>query len=383
MVILNAHLIPVESQEIPCGFLRWEQGIIRELGPMEEYVPQPGEEQLDAGGKLLLPGLIDSHSHVGMWEDGLGLEGDDGNEECDPCTPHLRAIDAVNPYERGFETALRSGITTLVTGPGSANPIAGQMCALKTAGRCVDEMVVSHPLAIKMALGENPKMTYHEKDSGPITRMATAAVIREQLYKAKRYLSDLKRARENEDCDLPEYDIRCEALLPLLEHKIDAHIHAHRADDIMTAVRLAEEFDFSLVIVHGTEGYLIPDLLRESRITGVITGPVLSTRTKPELARAVYENSARLADAGILTTVCTDHPEVPVDMLAPSSLLAMEGDRRRALRAITIDAAKILHLEHRLGSLAPGKDADFTLWSGDPFAVGIRPEAVFLGGIHR
>ena len=243
MRIKNAVLHTMEGIDYENGWLTAENGVITGLGPMGVCPEKPGEVWLDLDGAHVYPGFIDAHTHLGMWEDGLGFEGDDGNEETDPLTPQLRAIDALNPMDHCFQEALEAGVTTVVTGPGSANPIGGQMAAVKTYGRCIDKMIVKAPLAMKMALGENPKTVYHGKSQAPVTRMATAALIREQLYKALRYLDDLEKSRAEEEFDPPEYDAKCEALLPLLRGEIQAHIHCHRADDIFTAIRIGEEFN--------------------------------------------------------------------------------------------------------------------------------------------
>ena len=238
MLIIHAHLHTMAGADIADGYLRTEGNQIAELGGMP-VEPKPGEEVIDAQGAGLYPGFVDAHTHLGMWEDGLTFEGDDGNEETDPVTPQLRAIDAINPVDRCFQEALHAGVTTVVTGPGSANAIGGQMAAVKTYGSCIDHMIVKAPFAIKMALGENPKSVYHGKNQAPSTRMSTAALIREQLYKAKRYQEEMERAEKDEDFDMPEFDMKCEALLPALRREIQVHFHAHRADDIFTAVRIA------------------------------------------------------------------------------------------------------------------------------------------------
>ena len=258
MLIVNARLYTMAGTYIENGYLRTEGTVIAELGPMPADA-KPNEEVIDAQGAALYPGFVDAHTHLGMWEDGLTFEGDDGNEETDPVTPQLRAIDAINPVDRCFREALGAGITTVVTGPGSANAIGGQMAAIKTYGNCIDRMIVKAPFAIKMALGENPKTVYHGKNQTPSTRMATTALIREQLYKAKRYQEELERAEKDEDFDRPEFDIKCEALLPALRREIQVHFHAHRADDIFTAVRIAKEFQLAYVVIHGTESHVIVD----------------------------------------------------------------------------------------------------------------------------
>ena len=379
MLIINADIRTMAGDVYRKGYIHFADGKITSVGPMAEC-PED-RECFDAGGAIAIPGLVDAHCHIGMWEDGMGFEGDDGNEDTDPSTPHLRGIDGVNPFDRSFAEALDYGVTTVVTGPGSANPIAGQMCALKTAGHRVDRMILREPLAIKMAMGENPKTTYHAKTQTPVTRMGIAAIIREQLAKAKKYQEQLNDAAEDAELDEPEYDAKCEALLPLLEGKIKAHIHAHRADDIFTAIRIAKEFGFGYVIVHGTEGYLVADeLLGEG--TQVIAGPLFGTRSKPELSNSNVSGVGRLAAAGVPVAISTDHPEVPCHYLLMSAQLAAhEGmDADAALRAVTIEAARICGLDDRVGSLEAGKDADILLFGEEPMQTYKKPLAVFLDG---
>ncbi|MEG2597359.1 MAG: amidohydrolase, partial [Oscillospiraceae bacterium] len=264
MLIINANIKTMEENDYKNGYIQVLDGKIAAVGNMENV---PSDEEIyDAKRKHLYPGFIDAHCHLGMWEDSIGFEGDDGNEETDPITPHLRAIDAINPLDRTFEEAVRGGITTVLTGPGSANPIGGQWLAMKTKGRRIDNMVLNAAIGMKFALGENPKNVYNEKNLSPNTRMATAALIREQLKKAERYLADLRRAEDDEDCDNPEFDMKCEALIPVLKREQKAFFHAHRADDIFTAIRIAKEFSLDLVICHGTEGHLIADFLKEENI---------------------------------------------------------------------------------------------------------------------
>lgn len=381
MKLKNAVLHTMEGIDYENGWMTVENGVITGLGPMGICPQQPGEEWLDLDGAHIYPGFIDAHTHLGMWEDGLTFEGDDGNEETDPITPQLRAIDALNPMDRCFREALESGVTTVITGPGSANPIGGQLAAIKTAGRCIDKMIVKAPVAMKMALGENPKTVYHGKNQTPVTRMATAALIREQLRKAERYLDDTERALAEEDFDPPEYDIKCEALLPLLRREIPAHIHCHRADDIFTAIRIAEEFQLDYVIVHGTEGHLITEELAEKKAR-VLSGPILCDRSKPELRNLTPACPGKLTEAGIQTALITDHPVIPIQYLPLCAGLAVrEGmDPEMALRAITIEPARICGLDERLGSLAVGKDADFSVFRQNPLTIAAKPEKVFVSG---
>ena len=365
-------------------YLTVEGSHIAAIGPMSDC-PAEGES-LDCQGYTAYPGFIDGHSHLGMFDDSIGAEGDDGNESTDPITPQLRGIDSVYAMDRGFADALAAGVTTVVTGPGSANAIAGTFCAIKTYGRIVDEMVIQSPVAMKMAFGENPKGIYGDKSDTPSTRMATAALVREQLFKAQRYLQALEKAAEDPDADEPEFDMKCEALLPVLRRELPVHIHAHRADDIATAVRICHEFDLRYVLVHATEGHLIADYLAKENIS-VICGPMINHRSKPELAGFVMDSPTQLAQAGIPISICTDHPEIPQDLLAVSAgLCVREGlPWQKAMEAITWVPAVQAGIENRVGSLAPGLDADLVLFDTDPLTLEARPALVMINGqiVHK
>ena len=381
MLIVNGTVHTMDGLTIPNGYVAVSGSKIAKVGPMEECPDFWEGETIDAGQGHILPGFVDAHSHLGMFGDALGFEGDDGNESTDPCTPHLRAIDAINPLDRCFEEAREAGVTTVVTGPGSANPISGQLAAIKTAGRWVDAMVVKAPAAMKLALGENPKMAYNERHETPVTRMATAAIIRENLRKALEYGEKLDRAAADEEEDKPDYDAKLEALLPVVRGELPVHIHAHRADDIATGVRIAKEFGLKCVIVHGTEAHLIPELLEQEGIP-VITGPCLGDRSKPELANMTLESPAVLTLRGVRTAICTDHPEVPIQYLPLCAALAVKGgmNPEAALAAITINPARIAGIDDRVGSLTPGKDADIVVMSGHPINLLSRVRAVYIEG---
>ena len=377
MLLYNAGIFTACSGFIKNGYVLIKGKKIIDVGSME-FCPND-ERKLNLSGYTVYPGFIDAHCHLGMWSDGAGFEGDDGNEDTDPATPQLRSIDAVNPNDNSFKEALFAGITSVVTGPGSANPVAGQMVAMKTYGSRIDDMVIKAPMAMKFALGENPKNTYHSKDETPTTRMATAAIIREQLLKAERYLRDTNSA-ENEE-DEPEFDIKSSVLTDVLERKMQAHFHAHRNDDIFTAIRIAKEFGLNAVLIHCTEGHLSPEKLANEHIPAII-GPIIGARTKPELANQRDFNAAVLKKAGVEVAICTDHPEVPIKYLALSAAIAVrEGmDHDDAIRAITSVPAKILGLEKLIGSVAPGLDADLVIFKGDPLSVYEKPVAIIAGG---
>lgn len=387
MVITNVKIMTMSDKDYENGYVRFENGVFTEIGDMADYV-YALDEVVDGNGLSLYPGFIDAHCHIGMWDDGLTFEGDDGNEDTDPSTPHLRAIDSINAMDRCFEDAVKAGVTSVCTGVGSANPIGGSFIIMKTWGsKRVDKLIVQSPAAIKFALGENPKNTYNDRDESPVTRMATAAVIREQLMKAKRYLADKKEYERlkgtDDEVSEPDFDIKCEALLPLFaeENKLKAHFHCHRADDIFTAIRISKEFDLDYVLIHCTDGGVIADELAED-CPAVVTGPLFGDRGKPELRNHDITTPKVLSENGIKCAICTDHPETPIQYLPLTAALAVRGglSRDEALRGITVYAAETLGLSDSLGSIAVGKQADFSLFNGDPLDLTVTPEMVFVGG---
>ncbi len=375
LLIKNARLLTMTGKDFENGYITVDEGKITALGgdraEAERLEAAGCTEVIDAKGCYTLPGFIDAHCHVGMWEDGVGFEGDDGNEMTDPVTPHLRAIDAVYHADRAFVEAREGGVTTVVTGPGSANVIGGQFAALKTYGRSVEDMLLKEPVAMKVAFGENPKTVYHEKRQSPMTRMATAAILRESLMKAREYkhmLDDYER--DSEEHDKPDYDMKLEALLKVLNGEIPVKAHAHRADDILTALRIAKEFGLKITIEHCTEGHLITDILFEENAYA-ITGPFMTDRSKIELKNQSVKAPGILSKAGIKTAIMTDHPCTPVQYLPLCAAVAVkEGmDEYEALKAITINAAEITGIEDRVGSLAVGKDADIIIMDGPPLEL--------------
>jgi len=380
-VITNANIITSgdDFREF-CGYLRFEGEKIVDLAP-GKYTPDGTEEEIiDAKGSYLLPGLIDAHTHLGSYGDALGFESDDINDINDPCSPHLSAKDSVNPMDRCFEEARNGGVTSVLTGPGSANPLAGSFIALKTSGKRIDKMIIKSPCSMKMALGENPKMSYHDKDETPETRMATAAIIRENLKKAERYMKSITVAEED-DSDPPEYDAKYEALLPVLRKEIPLHIHAHRADDIFTGIRIAKEFGLDYALVHCTEGHLITDELAEEN-PKIMSGPFLGDRSKPELKELSPKTPGILEKAGLEVSIITDHPVIPVQYLMLCASLAVKNGmtRRGAIKAVTINPARIAGLQDRIGSLEPGKDADLVLYTRDPLDIFAEITHVFING---
>jgi imidazolonepropionase-like amidohydrolase len=383
LYIKNAKIITMTHTDYESGFICCLDGKIKAIGNMSN-MPAPGETDtvIDVNGMVVMPGLVDSHSHAGLMEDSVGFEGDDVNEMNDPVTPHLRAIDGVYHADRAFEEARSYGVTTVVTGPGSANVIGGQFAALKTYGRTVDEMVIKAPCAMKIAFGENPKTVYHEKHQLPSTRMTTAAVLREQLFKAKEYMEAWDEYEsDKEENDKPEFDMKLNALIPVIKGELVVKAHAHRADDILTAVRIAREFDLDITLDHCTEGWLIADILKEYGYD-VILGPILTDRSKIELKNQTLKAPGILANAGVNVSIMSDHPCVPSQHLMLCAALAVrEGmSEKDALKSITINAAKAVRLNDRIGSLEVGKDADVVVYTSHPFDYMSKVKMTFING---
>lgn len=386
MIIKNARVYTMaQDKVIENGYVKISGDVIVEVGKMEDFSKSSTTEEIvDANGKWLLPGFIDAHTHLGMYEDGLRSEGDDLNEVTDPCTPHLRSIDAINPIDRTFKEALAAGITTVATGPGSANPISGQFSIIKTHGKRIDNMIIKAPASMKFALGENPKSCYGSKNETPETRMATAAIIRENLKKAQKHLEkklEAQNASEEDAKDEPDFDAKSEALIPVINGEISAHFHAHRADDIFTAIRISSEFNLKYVLVHCTEGHLIAQELAKEGACAVV-GPIISDRSKPELRNLELKNAKVLYDAGVLFALTTDHPVAPLQYLPYCAALAVKGglDYYEALKAITINPAIILGIDNLVGSIEAGKRADLVLYDGNPLEILNNVEIVIVGG---
>lgn len=361
MVIINGKIFPMEGENIDCGYIRTKGKVIEEIGSMENFKERKEEKILDVNGAWVLPGLIESHAHIGITEEKWGAIGDDCNEETNPLTPTLRAIDAVNPMDQAFHDAIKAGITSVMTGPGSSNVVGGQFVFMKTQGRCVDNMAIKSPAAIKVAFGENPKTTYGNQNILPSTRMGTAALLRKVLFEAVQY------KRDKEEGKLDKDDFEMEPWIPVLNKEIPLKAHAHRADDILTAIRIAKEFDLDITIDHGTEGHLIVDEIKESGFP-VIVGTDLTSRSKLEVQNMDFKTNKVIHDADILFSITTDHPVALVQYLPICAGLAVrEGlPMDVALKAITINAAKICRVEDRVGSLKEGKDADIVVFSANP-----------------
>jgi Imidazolonepropionase and related amidohydrolases len=366
ILIKNGKIITMTGVNYENGCILINNGKIIEIG--NNINPQQGTDVIDAKGGWVLPGLIDAHCHIGLMEEDIGVEGMDVNEATDPITPHMRAIDGINPLDPSFEEAVKAGITTVMSGPGSTNVIGGQFVVMKTKGVSIDEMVIEEPAAVKIAFGENPKRIYKIKNKMPMTRMGTAALLRETLTKAKIYKIKKDAAKVNGDNF--DIDIKMEALIPVLDKKIPFKVHAHRADDLLTAIRIAKEFDVSLTLDHCTEGQLIIEQIKNSGVP-VILGPTMSFRSKVETKNKSFNTAKILNEAGIKFAIMTDHPVIPIEYLPISvGLLVRAGlNMEEGLKAITINAAEILGIEHRIGSIEKGKDADIAIYDGNPMEI--------------
>jgi len=377
VAITGGYVVPVDGDPIEGGTVLVQDGKIVAVGA-EVEIPD-GVEVVDAAGSWVLPGFVEAHGHMGVHEEGEGWAGQDTNEMTDPNGARMRALDAINPDDLGFRDALSGGVTTANVKPGSGNPIGGQTVALKMWGRTVDEMLIREPVCVKSALGENPKRVYGDQKKLPSTRQGVAAVIRDAFTKAQ----DYKARREHASAEGKPFDRdnTLEVLVRVLDREIPWAQHCHRADDIATALRLADEFGYRLVVNHGTEGHKIADLLAEKGIP-VVIGPLFTTRSKVELRERSLRNPGILERAGVELAITTDHPVIPIHFLVHQVTLAVkEGlERSTALRTITTTPAKILGLDDRVGSLKPGLDGDVVIWSGDPLDVLSRALRVFVQG---
>jgi len=395
IAIVDGKVMTVTQGTLEKGTVLVEGGRIVAVG---EEVEIPEDAQIyDATGKVVMPGLIDAHCHVGIFPDGIGWEYSDGNEMTDPITPHLRALDAVHPEDPAFKDLVTAGVTTVLTGPGSANLIGGQWVCLKTAPKAsVEQMVLLEPAGMKMALGENPKRVYGEQKKLPSTRMGNAAALRAALVDAQNYLEKWRRYEadlgqyeakaEAGDADaespkLPERDLKLDALGKVLRREMRARVHAHRADDMLTAIRIAEEFKLDLTLEHATEGYKIADILAAKGIP-VTAGPILFSRVKYELKDMTPKNPGALTRAGVKVAIQTDETSATKYLAINAALAVREGmPEEAALEAITINAAEIIGVADRVGSLEVGKDADIVVFDGHPFDYRTVPELVLVDGL--
>ncbi|MFI7050348.1 amidohydrolase [Streptosporangium sandarakinum] len=379
VAITGGYVVPVDGEPIDGGTVLIQDGKITAVGPAAEVAVPEGVTTVDAGGSWVLPGFVEAHAHLGVHEEAEGWAGQDTNEMTDPVGARMRALDAINPADLGFADALSGGVTTAVVKPGSGNPIGGQTVAVKCWGRTVDEMLVRQPVSVKSALGENPKRVYGDQKKLPSTRQGVAAVIRDAFTRAQDYRARREHAAAE---DKPfDRDGTLEVLVRVLDGELPWCQHTHRADDIATALRLADEFGYRVILNHGTEGHLLADLIAEREVP-VIIGPLFTSRSKVELRQRSLRNPGILARAGVELAITTDHPVVPIHFLVHQATLAVkEGlDREAALRSITVNPARIMGLDDRVGSLRPGLDGDVVIWSGDPLDVMSRALRVFVQG---
>jgi imidazolonepropionase-like amidohydrolase len=397
IALVNGRVLTITQGVLDPGTVLIEGGRIVAVG--EELDLPEDAERYDATGKTVMPGLIDAHCHVGLFPDGIGWEYADGNEMTDPITPHLRALDAVHPETDVFQELVEAGVTTVLTGPGSGNLIGGQWVCLKTAPKPrVEDMVLMEPAGMKMALGENPRRVYGEQKKMPSTRMGNAALIRAALVDAQNYLDKWARY-EQEQAEYqakieageeslgavdapkrPERDLKLEALGKVLRREMKARVHAHRADDMLTAIRIAEEFNLDLTLEHATEGYKIAETLATKGIP-VTAGPILFSRVKYELKEMTPKNPGLMAKAGVKVAIQTDEMSAVKYLTINAALAVREGmAEEEALKSITLHAAEIIGIDDLVGSLEAGKDADIVVFDGHPLDYRTRVDLVLVNG---
>jgi imidazolonepropionase-like amidohydrolase len=388
ILIKNALLVSMEDINYEKKDILVEGKLIHSIGHFNE-ADYPKAQVIDALGRFVTPGIVDPHCHIGIFEEAIGFEGSDGNEMTNPIFPELRAIDAIKPQDVAFQEALEAGVTCVATGPGSGNVIGGLFCVLKTVGKTIDDMIVVSESSIKMALGENPKRVYSGKNQTPSTRMASAALMRDALIKAKDYLAKKEKYEldivNGKDVAKPEYNMKWESLCRVY-NGFPVKIHAHQQDDIVTAIRIIEEFGLNATIEHATEGHLIVDYLKAHK-TRVIIGPTLGSKSKYELRNKTFKSAKILKDANIPFAIMTDHPVIHLaNALTQVAIFVREGlSELDGLKAVTIDAAKINGVDHLVGSIKEGKDADIVIWDGHPFHYLTKTAMVMVNGnvVHQ
>ena len=376
LLIKNGHIKPMVGVDLENGcVLIGDDGKIAAVAA--EIAAPEGCTVIDAEGRLVTPGLVEAHCHIGLDNQAMGWEGKDYNERIDPVTPHLRAIDSINPMDEALASAIRGGVTSACTGPGSANVVGGTFAAIKLYGKRVDKMIIKEPVAMKCAFGENPKRVYgKENKKTPVTRMAIAGLLRELLFKTRRYMED-KEAGKN-----PAFDMKLESMIPVMKGEIPLKCHAHRADDILTAIRIAKEFGVKLTLDHCTDGALIADELAEENVCAFV-GPSLGSKTKIELRNKSFTTPAVLHKAGVPISIITDNPVIPQCYLAMCAGMAVSSglDYEEGWRAVTINPAVQTGIGDRVGSLEPGKDADVVIWTGDPLTtLGVESHMTIVDG---
>ncbi len=379
LAIVNAEIVPVVGDPISGGTILVDGGKIVAMGKDPEV---PSDARIiDATGRTVTPGIVEAHAHVGISEQGLGSEGSDHNETTDPVTPHMRAIDGINPRDDAFREFREAGITTALVPPGSANLVGGTALVLKCAGEIVDDMVILDPAGMKAALGENPKGAYGKRQNkAPATRMGSAALLREALFAAKEY-ADKRESAEGGDGDPPSYNAKHEAMIPVIRGEMPLRIHCHRADDIVTAVRISEEFELDYTLEHVTEGQYVVDLLAEHEVRCAV-GPTLQHGSKVENRERDFRAPLALAEAGVPMCFTTDHPVIAGQFLPLTAGIAVSWgmDYDLALRAITLASAEHAGVADRVGSLEVGKDADLVIWSGDPLDYTTFADVTIIDG---
>ena len=383
-LIKNAKILTMAEKDYEQGDILIEDGVIKSIG---ECVEAPADcEVYDAKGMWALPGFVEAHCHAGVYEEKIGWEGLDGNEIVNPIAPQLRALDAINPEDPALKEAYEHGITTVCTGPGSANVIGGQFVAMKTYGRRVDDMIIKEPLAVKAALGENPKRCYGNMKKSPSTRMATASLLRQALIDAQEYKKKIDTADVDDKAKAPQRDLGKEMLVDVIDGKVDMKIHCHRADDILTAIRVAKEFEIPFTLEHCSDGWRIIDILEKENVRAIL-GPYMGTRKKIEVKDKTFKAPKVFSDHGVKFALMTDHPVNPLHYLPLCAALSVrEGlDQMEALKAITIYPAEITGIDDRVGSLEVGKDADISLFEDNPLYVTTRTKLVMINGniVHR
>lgn len=377
MIIRNGLIFLIENDGFTKKDIELKDGKIERIG--RNLSNDSGSDEFDAEGMYITPGLIDAHSHIGLFNESMRWEGEDGNEEFDPVTPDMNAVDGINPFDISFREALEGGVTTASTGPGSANVIGGSFATISLYGNIVDNMVIQSPASMKCAFGENPKGVYGQKGKAPVTRMGVAAILRETLVKAENYIARKEDAQyKGEHFDI---DPKMESMIPVIEKDIPLKAHAHRADDICTAIRIAKEFNVKLTLEHCTEGHLIADYIAEEGLSAQV-GPTFGSRTKVELTNKSFETAKILSERGVKVSIITDHPVIPQQSLNMCAAMAVKAgmDEFEALKAITLNPAQTLGIDHLKGQLKEGLDADIVIWDQHPLDLQAATVRVYVKG---